>query len=181
MGSGYRTKLYMTAALYSRVKDFPVFLIGCLWWYCGGRWVHICHIWTGAWSSDHNKNNMRNRNEIARYDEPTVFIYFIITLKWNKTWFQIREILAAVSTCEGRKVSISNELSLHRCGRPLGDVGRSQRWQLWYTRVEVSGGTQLLCGCGCACGHLHSLLYVQLLDYLLSLQRLVWRVWTRRS
>jgi len=79
------------------------------------------------------------------------------------------------STCEGRKVSISTELFLPRCGRNLGDV-RSHRWQLRYTRGEVSGGAQFLCGCGRGAGRLLSLLYVQLLDDLLNLQGLVWGV-----
>lgn len=83
---------------------------------------------------------------------------------------------AAESTCEGWKVSISIERTHHCRGQYLWDVWRSQRWQLWYTRVEVSGGTHFLCECGCAGGCLHSLLNVQLLDYLLSLQCLVGRV-----
>lgn len=34
--------------LYLRVKDFPVFLVGCFCRYCGRRSIHIGSLWTGA-------------------------------------------------------------------------------------------------------------------------------------
>lgn len=47
---GYRTKHFMTAMFYLRVKDLPVVFVGCLWWYCSGRGIYIRHLWTGPGS-----------------------------------------------------------------------------------------------------------------------------------
>lgn len=46
----YRTKHFKSAIFYLRVKDLPVFFIGCFWRYRSGRDVYICHLWTGPWS-----------------------------------------------------------------------------------------------------------------------------------
>lgn len=53
----YCTKCY-ELVVDLRVKDFPLFLVGCFWRYCIGRRVYICHDWTGAWGWDHNRSNM---------------------------------------------------------------------------------------------------------------------------
>lgn len=87
----------------------------------------------------------------------------------------------SVGTCEWWQVSVRVKILLLGQSRHLRVARQPQRGWLGHTGVESGGAAHLLRRSCRAGGRLYGLLHFQLLNDLLGLQRLVWRVRARRS